>query len=188
MDGSHFDQFSRALTGSRRSMLGATLALAPGLLGFPTTAAKKKRKKRKPKAKPNEFGCLEVGGACKNADQCCSGVCEGKKGKRRCSAHDTGTCRQEGFGICSGSTGTPFKCNDSGNCVCFHTTSGSNFCADLANAGLDICADCQKDADCQGLGFPPGSACIPISEGGCDGICEGGMACFAPCGTPLPEG
>lgn len=187
MDGSRFDQFSRALTGSRRSVLGGTLALAAGWLGASRVEAKKKHKKRKPKAKPNEFGCLEVGDACKSTDQCCSGVCGGKKGKKQCRAHDTGTCRQDGFGICSGDSGTPFACNNSGFCVCFHTTAGSNFCAELDNGGLEICADCQKDADCQALGFPSGSACIPLSEGGCAGMCESGMACWAPCGSSPEE-
>jgi hypothetical protein len=168
-------------------MLGRTLALAAGSLGVSPGEAKKKHKKRKPIARPNAFGCLDVGDPCKNADQCCSGVCEGKKDKKQCRAHDTGTCRQDGLGICTGESGTPFACNNSWNCVCFHTTAGSNFCADLDSFGREFCADCRNDGDCQASGFPPGSACIPYSDGACAGNCESGMACLAPCGTPPPE-
>lgn len=189
MDGSQFDKLIRSLAGSRRAMLSGTLALAAGWRGASRVESKKKRKHRNKatKPKPNAFGCLEVGDSCKNADQCCSGVCEGKKGKKRCLAHDTGTCRQDGLGICTADSATPFACNNSEECVCFHTTAGSNFCADLASFGQEFCADCQQDADCQALGFPRGSACIPFSDGACAGKCENGMACLAPCGTPRSE-
>jgi hypothetical protein len=187
MDGSRFDQFSRALTGSRRSVLGGTLALVAGWLGASRIEAKKKHKKRKPKVKPNEFGCLEVGDPCKNATQCCSGVCDGKKGKKRCGAHGAGTCDQNGAGVCTADNLGSFRCNNEVNCACIHTTAGSNFCADLDVAVLEICADCQTDADCEALGRPAGSACIPVFAGECAGLCDSGMACFAPCGYVPPE-
>ena len=38
-------------------------------------------------------GCKNVGRKCQRARQCCSGVCRGKKDKKRCKAHDSGGCR-----------------------------------------------------------------------------------------------
>jgi hypothetical protein len=169
MNGSQFDTLTQMLTKSRRSLLGGTLALAAGWIGVSTTVAKKKRKrKRKPKKpKPNVFGCLEVGQACKNADQCCSGICEGKNGKRTCRAHDTGVCRQEDPGICRADS----------------PTGGSNVCGGafgLPGQGGSECADCRKDADCLVLGFPAGTACVPM-EGNCAQQCGLTTACVVPC-------
>lgn len=168
-----------------RALAGAGLGLALGR--FPDLAAakrrkRKRRKKQKP-AQPNEYGCLEVNDPCSNADQCCSGICEGKK----CRAHGTGICRQDREGVCSATT-TDVPTHICGNdCYCFQTTAGSNFCAVPPAAKDDPkCADCQKDADCQGLGFPAGSACIPVSLGHCSGRCKTGMACLVPCGVEFP--
>jgi hypothetical protein len=142
------------------------LAAATGFLAKPGADAKKKRKhkKRKPKAQPNEFGCLEVGDPCKSDEQCCSGVCEGKK----CRAHDTGTCKQDG---------QLAPCNNRTNCGCFTTTAGSDICAELFPPS--DCAACQRDADCEALGFPLGSACAPYD-------CPSGTACMVPCGKAPP--
>jgi hypothetical protein len=76
-----------------RGLVGAGLGLGAARLPA-VVAAKKKRKK---KVKPNAFGCLNVDAACKNADQCCSGICEGKK----CRAHGIGTCDQKMPGACT---------------------------------------------------------------------------------------
>lgn len=188
MDGSGFDALIQSVMGSRRSLLGGVAALAVGWLGVGEIAAKKKGKnKKKKKAKPNEFGCLEVGDACKSEEQCCSGICEGKKGKRRCGAHGAGTCEQEGSGVCTADNPGSLRCNNEINCLCLQTTAGSIFCGEGGNTGLDVCADCQTDADCEALGHPAGSACIPVFEGECAGICESGMACMAPCGYLPPE-
>jgi hypothetical protein len=189
MDSLHFDDLIRALAGSRRSLLSGGLSLATGLLGIANTDARKKRKrkhkhkkKRTPTATPNEFGCLEVGDPCTSEAQCCSGICEGKKGNKTCRAHGTGTCDQDGPNFCTAAT---TLCYNSASCVCARTTAGSNFCG----SGLlpSDCAVCQTDADCEALGFPAGSACVQWSSGFCAGFCESGMACIAPCGTPAPE-
>ena len=151
-----------------RGLAGAGLGLAFGR--FPDLAAAKKRKprrkKRKP-AKPNEYGCLEVRDACRSAGQCCSGICKGKKGKKTCRAHDTGTCKQDGALV---------PCNNRTDCGCFRTTAGSDVCAELFPPSE--CAACQRDADCLALGFPPGTACAP-------GPCEGSLACMVPCGAVI---
>jgi hypothetical protein len=175
---------------SRRHLLhglaGAGLGL--GISRFPAGVEgkkrKRKRKKRKPNAKPNAYGCLEVGDACKNADQCCSGICAGKQGKKKCRAHGTGTCNQELPGLCS-NIPTVAPCNVSASCFCITTTANSSFCAQL---GQSLCSDCKKDTDCEALGLPPGSACLPTTGILCATDCpETGMVCLPPCGTEIPE-
>lgn len=158
-----------------RGLAGAGLGL--GIARLPDLAEAKKKRKRKHKKKekkvrPNEFGCFEVGDPCRSEADCCSGICEGKKGKLTCRAHDTGTCKQDGQLV---------PCNNRTTCGCLHTTAGSDICSELFVPGGSACAACQRDADCLALGFPPGSACglSPIP-------CESGMACFVPCGTVLP--
>jgi hypothetical protein len=171
-----------------RGLAGAGLGL--GMLHVPAVVdAKKKRKrkdknrKRKPKAKPNQYGCLEVGTPCKSTEQCCSGVCEGKKGKTRCRAHGTGTCDQEMPGLCS-EPAVLAVCNGSDQCACLRSTANSNFCAQI---GQVRCIACRKDADCVAQGMPPGSACLPIVGRFCMGECpETGMVCMTPCGTMMP--
>jgi hypothetical protein len=187
MDGSQFDDIMRALSASRRTFFSAALVIGMGRLGPFQAKAKKKHKhrhkKRKPKATPNEFGCLEVGAPCTSEEQCCSGVCDGKKGKKQCQAHGAGTCEQEGQHYCAAVT-VPY-CNNSISCVCGRTTAGSNFCGTVLPPS--DCADCQRDADCEALGFPVGSVCAPWSSGNCVGICDTGMVCLAPCGTESTE-
>jgi hypothetical protein len=177
----------RSLTSlpSRRDVLRglASAGLALGLARLPEAVAAKKRKTPK-RPKPNGFGCLNVGVACKNAGQCCSGICAGNKHKRKCRAHDTGTCNQTFPGLCSVPP-TLAQCNGSETCYCIRTTANSNFCAEL---GASVCVDCQKDADCEVLGLPPGSACLPVAGGLCAGDCpETGMVCLPPCGSVPPD-
>jgi hypothetical protein len=203
MDTNHFDDITKLLTAlpSRRDMLrglvGAGLGL--GALRFAdTTAAKKKHKRgHKPKRKnkikqpqpvPNQFGCLEVGQPCRgDSSLCCSGLCDGvppKKGKpdtRVCAAHDIGTCDQAAEGICTAADPQQSFCNQSNTCFCIGTTAGSKFCAKPDKVGLSACVDCQKDTDCEALGFAAGSACIPFTEGLCSGICDTSTVCLPPC-------
>lgn len=168
-----------------RGLAGAGLGL--GMLHSPVTVdakKKRKRKQRNPKAKPNNYGCLEVGDPCKTAEQCCSGVCEGKQGKKRCRSHDTGTCDQDLPGLCS-PTPTIAPCNNSGTCFCMITTANSSFCAQL---GQSHCTACRKDADCIAQGLPPGSACLPTTGFLCATDCpETGMVCLPPCGVEIPQ-
>lgn len=179
-----FDSSIRALihAPSRREVLRglAGVSLGFGAARFPDLADAKKKKRKHKKPKPNAYGCLEVGDACKDADQCCSGICEGKTGRKRCRAHGAGTCNPGSPGFCSADDPTQALCNDSLNCVCLETTGGSAFCGSLA-ARASGCADCKRDADCLALGAPPGSACVPFATGACAGACESGMLCVAPC-------
>jgi hypothetical protein len=185
MDGSRFDALVQSFLGSRRSLLAGGLGV--GMLWRPMVTGarkKRKRKKRNPQARPNEFGCLEVGDPCKSAAQCCSGVCEDK----RCRAHDTGRCDQ-GLVKETCLAATPedmevLRCDNDPDCACYRTTSGSRYCsAFLENEGDPRCADCRSDADCVALGFPPEAACAPVSRGICAGACPTGMACLVPCGV-----
>lgn len=196
MDGSHFDDLTRSFTESRRAIFGGALTLAVGWLGVTGVEAKKKRKRKRKNHKkvqpptPNEFGCLEVGDLCTSEDDCCSGVCEGSKGKKTCRSHGTGTCYQDQVGYCLAEPDDAFIiCNNSFNCFCYTTTAGSNFCGQgrSLNDEDPRCADCQTDADCLSLGYPAGSACAPVATGNCAGHCPTGMACLPPCGVELPE-
>jgi hypothetical protein len=189
VDEDHFDDLTRVLSGTRRFALRGALAVATGWLGVRGVDARKKRKhkrkKRKPKAVPNEYGCLEVGAPCTTVNQCCSGVCEGKK----CRAHDTGTCDQQADGVCEAGNYISTLCN--GNlCLCARTTAGSKFCGNFDSL-YDSCVNCQRDADCAALGFPAGSACVPFvgEHEVCKSVCEdtGGMACLPPCGYVAPD-
>src|SRR5437867_559955 len=97
MDARHFDRWARPLVegASRRDAIVAALlgsvALARG--GSGVMAKKQKHKRKRKKITRNSFGCVNVGGFCKNGGQCCSGICQGKKGKGKCQAHDASTCQ-----------------------------------------------------------------------------------------------
>jgi hypothetical protein len=163
--------------------LGLGFAQLPDFMEAKKNRKRKKHKKRKPQARPNEFGCLEVNDACATEADCCSGMCEGKK----CRAHGTGVCRQDKTGACTASESDVPALTCGNGCYCLRTTAGSNFCAEPPAAeGSPKCADCKKDADCLALGFPAGSACVPVELGHCSGRCESGMACLVPCGVEFP--
>jgi hypothetical protein len=197
LDPFHFDNLARRLSHAspRRRLLGG---LAGGALGLVTTrlpgvvAAKKKRKHKKrkaKKAKSNTFGCVSVGKACGRDGHCCSGICEGKAGKKQCQAHGTGTCDQAAEGFCTAADPEQTHCNDSSSCACMRTTGDNTFCADLDVGRGGACADCKTDADCEARGFPPGSACIPFTEGICPdaAVCEFGTFCLPSCAVKPPE-
>ena len=194
----------------------ASAGLGLGVLWLPEIAeAKKKRKNKKGKKEPkktsqtqnppgdtpplempplvfNQYGCVEVGQPCRGDNtNCCSGICqgaapaEGQPDDSRCIAHGAGTCSQQGPGVCLSQNPNLLTCNNE-NCVCWRTTAGSNFCGERFGSALSKESECRRDADCDALGFPPGTACAPVSEGYCSGITTTGMACMIPCGTTHP--
>jgi hypothetical protein len=179
-----------------RSLAGAGLGfsgLGGAAFGALDADAKKTRrkKKRKKQLRPifNQFGCLDVRQPCKgDSTLCCSGICQGaapRKGKQdtsRCVAHGTGTCDQAQPGMCEAANPGQAVCNNSTTCVCLRTTAGSQFCGENS-IPVSGCAACQRDKDCEALGFAPGSACAPFATGICAGNCTSGMVCVAPCGT-----
>jgi hypothetical protein len=196
MNNQQFDQWTRALRvfgASRRAISktfaggaltavlvrsfpfvlsrGAT-ATAFGLaaLGGPRLSEAKKKHKRKKKIERNEFGCVDVGTFCKNDGQCCSGICQGKKGKKRCKAHDTGTGCQAGqtAQICGGTDVTCTTSTGFPQGLCATTTGNAAYCS--ANTACQVCA---RDVDCHAE-FGPQAACVV-----CNGCAEG-TACDSP--------
>ncbi len=193
MRAQHFDQVTRVLgrTRPRRHLL-LGLALSPFARFVapdrpPEAAARKrhehknkKRKKDKP-PKPNAFGCLDVGIACKTAAQCCSNICEGKPGKRKCRAHDASSCSAGAQSDECG--GTDVSCTTSflEPGVCGTTTGNAGYC--FPGTGGSECFACTTDVECQqvegGL-FGPSAACIQCAD--CSET--GGTACAGPFSLP----
>lgn len=165
MDAPSFDHVTRAMPScfSRRMLAGLLGATGLGANGL--AEAKNKRKK---KVKRNALGCVDVGKLCKNASQCCSGICSGKKGKRKCQAHDQSSC-QNGQDFCNGvevaCTATTGKSG-----VCLATTGAASYCA-VSSA----CAVCVRDADCE-LTHGAGAACT-VCTSECAGSTPNGTAC-----------
>src|SRR5262245_47150653 len=96
MDPTCFDRLTRALAAaaSRRRLLCGFAVF--GLVAGPASDVATAKKRKKKRVKRNAFGCVNVGDFCQNANQCCSGICQGKKGKKRCQAHDAGVATETG--------------------------------------------------------------------------------------------
>jgi hypothetical protein len=173
-----FDHVTRTFATllSRRTLAGV---LGLGAISLPSLAdAKKKRNKKKRKIKRNSFGCVNVGNVCKNSGQCCSGICQGKKSKKKCQAHNTSTC-QPGQSICGPNpAGCTTDTGAPGGCT--RTTGSAGYC----EASGD-CFVCQKDADCVPF-CGAGAACIvcpPCASEGTQTACAGdslGSCTFPP--------
>jgi hypothetical protein len=131
--------------------------------------------KRRKKLKRNEFGCVNVGDACRGKDKnCCSGICRGKKPKRgekdksRCVGHDAQGCQAGQIEQFCG--GTDVVCTTStGDTAgfCDTTTGNAGYCS---GEGMCIPGGCSKDADCIPV-FGKGAACVL-----CD-FCDEGVGC-----------
>jgi hypothetical protein len=160
MDTLRFDSVTRRLSvsASRRQTLAALALAALGRFGLGDEAA----------AGP---GCKDVGATCKEATQCCSGLCKGKKGRKRCKAHDTGGCQAgQASPVCKVG-GQYVDCTTSAgkNGFCQTTTGNAAYCV----AG-GTCMACTEDADCRQV-CGPRAACIA-----CAGACAGGTLCAGP--------
>jgi hypothetical protein len=178
VDADQFDDVVRSLGAfaPRRRFLRGLMLVALGysaIARFNVADAKKQRKK---KLKRNQFGCVDVGGKCRgNSDNCCSGICEGKKPKKgkkdrsRCVAHNVGTCT-------SGQNSCPEIVACGADAECYQTTGKAGFCA---APGVCDCAPCKKDKDCEPE-FGPGAACI-VCTTDCVGVNgSSGTACVPP--------
>ena len=147
---SRLDQLTRSASMylSRRTLAGA---LGLGALALPIGS--EARKKRKKKVKRNGFGCVNVGGYCKNGGQCCSGICQGKKGKKKCQAHNTLGCQPGNLLTDCG--GQNVDCPDYGEGGCTTTTGKAAFCYQWK---FNLPSPCRRDADCKTEGFK--AACV----------------------------
>lgn len=200
MDSVRFDALAQGLSdsGTRRRLLGQVLAVAGlvGLLGpngWAEIAAgsnatqRKRRQKRKQRRsfrpKFNAFGCVDAGNRCRTAEQCCSGICQGPRGKATCQAHDPGTLR-DGSDSCPL---TNFRCG-SHECMtttgnlgeCHMTTGNAPYCVSDESNGN--CVSCARDTDCQRF-CGPRAACIRCTSGFCGALntmCAGTDNCTFP--------
>jgi hypothetical protein len=186
MDAPSFDRLTRAIgiVSSRRQFGTALAVLAAGAATWAERAPAKQGKKRKKKLKLNQFGCVNVGGKCRGKDGvCCSGICEGKKPKKRkrdkshCVGHDARTCPPgQTPSVCS-QVGLDVPCTTGAGLPghCATTTGEAAYCAFEVK-----CFACQKDADC--IPFcGPQAACILCTpeclDGGLTTACVGPRAC-----------
>jgi hypothetical protein len=176
MDQHRFDTLTRSLTNllSRRvvwrGLIGAGLAL-PAAPRPDGAAAKKKRKKQKPKF--NAFGCVNVGNFCQTADQCCSGICQGKKGNKRCRAHDTGGCAAGQRNANCGGANVTCAAGMGNMGFCETTTGQAPYCAS-GYYSVDI--PCATDRDCHKY-CGPRAACLPCGYYRTGPTCAGPDEC-----------
>lgn len=192
MDDARFDALARifAAPASRRAAgrflagLGLTGLLAPaGLRSAGAARDEKAKKGKKPKKrKPtfNRFGCVDVGGFCRNNGQCCSDICSGTKNKKRCQGHNVavGTCEAGPLGFCAAPNGGLISgtlCTSSAdeNGLCFTTTGNAPYCA-VGEVQESGCVSCKKDKDCERF-CGEGAACIQCP--GCDAVFGVKTAC-----------
>ena len=154
MDPSRFDALTRALgrAHSRRRTASAVAFGALALLGLRRDAA----------AGP---GCKNINKPCKKKKECCSNLCKGKKGKKKCKGHDAGTCKPESEMATCGGADVACKTFDGQDGLCATTTGNAAFCL-IALVELD----CTKDADCQ-KELGPHTACVRCALAGDGRIC-----------------
>jgi hypothetical protein len=164
MDARGFDRMTRAVS-TRLPRRGLAGVLGLSALGGTGMAEAKKNNNKKKKVKRNDFNCVEVGKFCKNDGQCFSGVCKGKKDKKKCKAHDESTCRA-GQDLC---LGEEVRCTTSAGASgqCVTTTGKASYCFEDAD-----CFPCSKDSDCEPL-LGAGAACI---------------VCVSECSSENPQG
>jgi hypothetical protein len=195
MNASQFDSLVGALTDGAaprrvlvRGLVGAGIAAALMPWGQEELDARRskkrgKRKKDNKKPKVNRFGCRNVGIACSSANQCCSGICEGrggkgkngKKRKKTCRAHDTGGCRAD-LESCSANRDITCTTTTGEDGFCHITTGNAPYCA---FDGID--AECTKDEDCIEL-CGPLAACSVCAVPGEEEFrfCAGPGSCTGP--------
>jgi hypothetical protein len=187
MDTSGFDSLTRRLAGGasrrwalRRLAVGAMAAggLAAALAGPGTeeaAAAKCRRGKKKCRGKciPKSRCCGS--GDCAPGEFCAKGKCV--TGQGTCAA-GADTCANAGNPFCKDASGD-------NTCICLSRLEGGTRCGVYGDAST--CDQCTTDADCIGLGFPPGSSCAQDFGVDCK-VCQNDNkgTCIIPCGSPDP--
>ena len=197
MDATRFDALTRRLTAPASRRVAGRFLAGLGLAGLlahadasPVGAAKaetsrktKKPKKKKPKL--NRFGCVDVGGFCRNNGQCCSNICSGRKNKKTCQAHNDGfgACEAGPLGFCATGPGlifgTPCTSSADENGLCFTTTGKASYCA-VGEVQTTGCVACKKDKDCEEF-CGAGAACIQCPA------CDAGFGVLTACAGVAPD-
>lgn len=142
MDGKRFDELMAMLTrgaGSRRGVLSGLTAdlLWTVKLGSGARAAPCKQDRR----------------PCANGNECCSGLCRGRQGKKTCRpAPGQGTCTIKKDTCEIG--GHAAACGE--GCSCFLRPTGAAFCTDT------LAFDCLPCRKC-----PAGTVCVRARNGLC---------------------
>ena len=96
----------------------------------------------------NSSSVVDAGKSCKKASQCCSNICQGKQGKKKCRAHNVLGCKA-GEDFC---TGNIVQCGTNGRC--HRTTGKASYCAKFND-----CIQCSKDIECEDT-HGVGAACV----------------------------
>jgi hypothetical protein len=166
MDPQRFDALVGQLTAAlcrRRSVVrfaGTALASLLVFAGAGQQAAAACKQDRKP---------------CTDRNQCCSGVCRGPRGRKKCrAALGQGTCTIEKNTCEIGGMAAACDPELTGACACFRRPNGAAFCADTADFDCLPCAQC-----------PPGTTCVRARNGLCV-LCPVGTGatetiCVKPC-------
>ena len=156
MEPSRFDDFARYLTigHSRRETVAATVLGALALMGLRRGVA----------AGP---GCKNINKPCKKKKECCSNLCKGKKGKKKCKGHDAGTCKPGSETATCGGVSVPCKTFDGQDGLCATTTGNAPFCLAFA-----LEEQCTKDAECR-KSAGKGAACVVCAGSPTGSVCAG---------------
>jgi len=200
MDSKRFDSLAKTV-GRRRSrrsaihaLTGAALTAASAKLGLasePAVAA--------PVTTERRFNCLVIGDSCNGKDDnCCSGRCEGKKSKKgkkdkngkrqrdredrtKCVAHDEQGCTgAQDQDTCS--SGIRVACGGRSGGGCLRTTGNAGYCGQIQGGPTPprlACAVCDKDKDCDALGYGPDAACV-VCASSCEFENSRSTACVGP--------
>lgn len=166
MDGHHFDRWTRSLAArsSRRRILAMLLGGVALWQGEDDGVAGP--------------GCKNVGKPCQKKKDCCSGICKGKRGRKKCKGHDGGSCQAgQGLEHCPGNPVDDCVTSGGSDGHCWTTTGNAAYCG-----GPGGCISCQRDADCR-IYCGPDAACVRCAQ--CNNpertACMGTTACdFAP--------
>jgi hypothetical protein len=177
MDQERFDRLTRRLSrvSSRRVALQslAGVVLAGGLARFGLAEANAQD--------ATAARCLGEGKKCKRGNQCCSGLCQGKKDKKRCR-------RAPGQSICTVRDDICSKPLDeegvdcgvgSLSCTCMVTAAGHAFCSN----GNQSTVRCATDVECVAA-IGAGAACVHQRTGRCNNG-EPVNVCHFPCPDPV---
>lgn len=164
MDSKQFDRLTQWMgAGNRRQVLGSAFGGAAALLGvasLPEVAAKRRVQ--------GEGPCGNGGikdNRCKRNGQCCTGVCDKKKGKKpygRCRCRKLNQSCQEDRNCCA-TAGQPMTCVAN---VC--VSSDSPTCPELGEtcttaAGTECCPDSDPNVVCAG-GQNPARTCQDCTQ------------------------